>query len=148
MTTLDPNTELREAPVLRSIPKEDPFVVPDGFFEQFPHAVQQRITEKRERPSILSGWLRPALAACAVVALVVIAWVLWPKPASELPQIAVSTYETPDHVSDELEAEELFTALSTDDPLLAEVDLTLTDAELAEYIEQEELPLDLLIEEL
>lgn len=148
MTTLDPNDERREGPVLRSIPRTDPFVVPEGFFERFPHAVQQRITEKRERASMLGGWLRPAIGACAVLAAMVIAWVLWPKPASELPQLAVSTYETPDHVSDELEAEELLTALSTDDPLLAEVDLTLTDAELAAYIEQEELPLELLIEEL
>lgn len=143
----DPHDELREAPVLRSIPKVDPFLVPDGFFERFPHAVQERVATKR-RPSVLGGLLRPAIAACSLLAVVIITWVLWPKPASELPQIAVSTYETPEHVSDELEAEELFTALSTDEPLLAEVDVNLTDAELADYIEQEELPLDLLIEEL
>ena len=144
----DHNDELRDAPVLRSIPKTDPFVVPDGFFERFPHALQQRISEQRGRSPVLGGWLRPAIGALAVLAVVVITWFLWPKSTSDLPRIAMSTYEQPEHVSDDLDAEELLAALSTGDPLLAEVDLALTETELAAYVEQEELPLDLLIEEL
>jgi len=152
MDTLDNNDELRSAPNLRAIPKADPFVVPDGFFERFPHLVQQRIVEDRARSANwswnLSGWLRPAIGALALLAVVALAWVLWPKAEGDVLDQQLASYGTPDHVSDELDAEDVYTALSTNDPLLAEVDLTMTDAELAEYVEQEELPLDLLIEEL
>ncbi|HMC98350.1 MAG TPA: hypothetical protein VKG92_11880 [Flavobacteriales bacterium] len=145
------NDELQQAPGLRSIPRTDPFVVPDGFFERFPQVVQQRIAEDRGRSRRwsleLSGWLRPAVGALAAIVVITLAWMLWPKAGEDLPEAQVAAYETPEHVWDEIDAEDVYTALSTDDPLLAEVDLTLSDEEMADYIEQEELPLDLLIEE-
>lgn len=35
--------ELHDAPLLKGIPAHDPFVVPEGFFERFPHQVQERM---------------------------------------------------------------------------------------------------------
>ncbi|MEO8588679.1 MAG: hypothetical protein ABI432_04870 [Flavobacteriales bacterium] len=152
MNAHDDTNELRSAPTLRSIPDVDPFVVPDGFFDRFPQLVQQRIAEDRltsQRWSwSLAGLMRPAIGGLALITVVILTWVSWPTSNGDVRQAQLATYETPDHVSDDLEADEVYTALSSDAPLLAEADLTLSDAELAEYIEQEEIPLDLLIEEL
>ncbi len=153
MDALDNNDELRDAPTLRSISKVDPFVVPDGFFDRFPQQMQQRIAAERARRTRwswgLPEWVvKPAFGALAVVAVGILAWTLWPTKDTAVDSAQLAVYETLDHVTDDLEADDIYAALSTDDPLLAEADLGLTSEELAEYIEREELPLDLLMEEL
>ena len=72
MDHLDDLNELaRTAPTLHGLPKVDPFVVPDGFFERFPHAVGDAIAARERR---VSGgwrpWMRWALAVPAVALLV------------------------------------------------------------------------------
>lgn len=153
MDTFDNNDELRDAPTLRGIPKVDPFVVPDGFFDRFPQQMQQRIAAEQARRARWSMGLpmwtvKPAFGALALVAVVVLAWALWPSTDPAIAPTQLAAYETPDHLTDDLEAEDIYAALSADDPLLAEADLGLTNEELAEYIDREELPLDLLMEEL
>jgi len=68
---------LSEAPLLRSIPKVDPFVVPEGFFDRFPHQVQRTIVEqnaeawwKRLLPTSLIPRAAWALGATLVAAVV------------------------------------------------------------------------------
>jgi hypothetical protein len=123
------DNELRNAPTLRSIPQVDPFVVPDGFFDRFPQLVQQRIAEDQATSGRwswnLPGLMRPALGALALITVVILTWVLWPRSADGVQQEQLATYETPDHVSDDLEADEVYSALASDDPLLAEADLGL-----------------------
>lgn len=153
MDAIDNNDELRDAPTLRSIPKVDPFVVPDGFFDRFPQQMQQRIAAEHVRGTRWSWGLpiwavKPAFGALTLFAVIILAWTLWPTKDTAVDSAQLATYETLDHVTDDLEADDIYAALSTDDPLLAEADLGLTGDELAEYIEREELPLDLLMEEL
>lgn len=66
MSALNNEDPIREAPNLSAIPKMDPFVVPEGFFEHFPHRVQARIVQRcgneRWRPIL---W--PALAASTLI---------------------------------------------------------------------------------
>jgi hypothetical protein len=62
MDPLNEDNELkRQAPTLFGLPKADPFVVPSGFFEQFPHEVQARVTE-RSRTRDWGWWRRMAIA--------------------------------------------------------------------------------------
>ncbi|MFZ1692091.1 MAG: hypothetical protein WAT74_02745 [Flavobacteriales bacterium] len=88
-TETDP---LSEAPLLRSIPKVDPFVVPEGFFEQFPHQVQAAIAKKKAA----SWWSRllpstPAFRVAWASAAVLVAALAWfnrpsaPETAPESP---------------------------------------------------------------
>lgn len=66
--------------------KRNPFVVPEGYFEQLTDQVMQSLPERRPRAK--SVWMRPVFyAAASVCALLVCAtaWMLWPK-ASTMPQ--------------------------------------------------------------
>jgi len=64
MDHLDDLNELaRTAPTLHGLPKVDPFVVPDGFFERFPHAVGDAIAARERRVNgVWRPWMRWALA--------------------------------------------------------------------------------------
>lgn len=151
----DQPDELRDAPILRGLSKDDPFAVPDGFFDRFPHAMQAHIAH-REAGGVTrtTAWwsallLPRSIAAMAMIsALVLVAWQIWPtteEPAvlaetaaiepEELPWTAVNSdmlYETL--------GEEGFSSVPMDLP-------TDTDVLFA-YLENEDLDLDLLTEEL
>lgn len=69
---------LSEAPLLRSIPKDGQFAVPDGFFERFPHRVQEAVAAKR-RP-LWWAWLSPSAPMARVAwaaGVVLVAGVIW-----------------------------------------------------------------------
>jgi hypothetical protein len=140
--------ELKKAPFLRSLPKVDPFVVPEGFFEGFPHAVGSRILKQRSKRA---GWsafiLRPSVVgAFAVFAVVLLAWFAWPVQEhleslseqviepEELPQ---GTWDT-DFLYEELGEEGFATTM----------DLPMDDEVLFAYLINEDLSLDLLTDEL
>lgn len=152
MGTPNDTDELKDAPMLRSLSKADPFVVPGGFFDRFPQVVQQRIADERSQRRSwtwsLTSLMKPALGVAALAVVIALVVTVRYNSVDAPSSAAVASYETPDHIADEIEADELNTLLSTDEPLLANVDLTLNEAELAAYLETEELPLDLLIEEL
>ncbi len=69
----------REEGLLNSIPKSNPFVVPDGFFETLPQSINKRIHKVKE-PSLLSiifpKTVRVTLASISAIALVFIGF-LW-----------------------------------------------------------------------
>lgn len=151
---MDPNAtdDLKDAPLLRSIPQHDPFVVPDGFFDRFPQAVQARIAAQRPArwSDRLAALLRPrvAIGSLALLAIVATTWTLWPSGASKGTSALGVAVEPEEVLSAEVDDELLFAALASDGPLLDAVDLPLSDSELEAYLGNEELPLDLLIEEL
>ena len=63
--------------------KRNPFVVPEGYFEQLTDQVMQSLPERRPRAK--SVWMRPVFyAAASVCALFVCAsvWMLWPKAST------------------------------------------------------------------
>ena len=64
--------------------KRNPFVVPEGYFEQLTDQVMQSLPERRPRAKTV--WLRPVLyAAASVCALFVCAtvWLSWPKSSQQ-----------------------------------------------------------------
>ena len=66
--------------------KRNPFVVPEGYFEQLTADVMQSLPERRPRAKTI--WMRPVFyAAASVCALFVCAtvWLSWPK-SSTMPQ--------------------------------------------------------------
>lgn len=74
---------LAEAPLLRSIPKDSPFAVPDGFFDHFPHQVQNAIAQRGSAPwwrQWLPGRTPVRVAwATAVIAVVALVWLNRPS---------------------------------------------------------------------
>lgn len=134
-----------EGPLLRSIPKADPFHVPDGFFDKFPQVVQQRVqgvTGTRIRTTI-TWWPRIAIGSLGVLAVVLSVWLV--RPASSATPIL--TAEPEELLENGLE-EDLLLAATAHVDLLEPVALPDDDAVVMAYLENEELPLDLLIEEL
>ncbi len=65
----------RLAPRLHALPKEDPFRVADGFFEQFPHRVQALAVQRAKAPG--RPGTRPWAWALPVLALLAAAVWLW-----------------------------------------------------------------------
>ena len=139
--------ELKEAPRLKGIPKNDPFVVPDGFFDRFPTVVQARIADHGHSNARV-WFLRPVPIAgsLALLTLFLALWQSWPRSAvplaaqeidihpNELPQ---GTWDT-ELLYDELGGEVFSVstmALPDDDVLYA-------------YLENEDLSLEVLTEEL
>jgi len=151
---IDPNNkdELKDAPLLRGIPEHDPFVVPNGFFDRFPQTVQARIAAQQPKAwsDRIAALLRPRVVVGGLAFLAVLAttWTLWPSIAPAGTVALGAAVEPEEVLSTDLDDELLFAALASDQPLLDAVDLALSDTELQAYLENEELPLDLLIEEL
>ena len=144
--------ELRDAPLLSKLRGSDPFVTPEGFFERFPQEVQQRIRSRERGRWSLRPVFRPAwVIATLMVAVVVTVFMVMREPTA--PDLQAELTEEPATMPDELDLDSW-----DDDQLLAEIvseEGTVTgvahdlDAEeLAAYIEQEELPIDLILEEL
>ncbi|MBL7945054.1 MAG: hypothetical protein JNN32_03250 [Flavobacteriales bacterium] len=151
----DPNTidELREAPLLRSLPKEDPFVAPKDFFEFFPHAVQQaayQVDRERRRHTPLLGDVKPLRffgSAAALLGLLVAAIVLWPAPTPAGPAVA-QEWTVDEMLYSDLDVELIYADADIDTDLMDLVSLPEDDQAVLAYLESEDLPLDLLIEEL
>lgn len=145
---MNAHDELSEAPLLKGLHGEAPFVTPDGFFDRFPQQVQGIVVRQgrsKGSPGAWIRWLRPAGAVVALVAVVL----LWRHAGhgtqdTSVTQEIIDPYELDlsdtDHTLDLL--------LDTDGPTLAEVHLPVSDDELLGYIASEEIALDLLIEEL
>jgi hypothetical protein len=154
MARLDEHDEMKDAPLLRSIPPHDPFVAPDGFFDRFPHMVQGRIVGSARRPEWQRSFARQAVRLAFGTAIVAgaaaLVWSLWPAPPVE--QIAgtpAPSAETDVLLLEDMDEELLLEAWDSGDaPALEEVDLPLNEEELLVYLENEDIPLDLLIEEL
>ena len=147
---------LEETPLLRGLPKTDPFVAPDGFFDQFPASVKQRIAHgaKRSRWSDLFpfhwlNWQVALLAGMLVVGLVV--WSLRPSAGPALdPSLALDAPEAmPDELNmDDLDDSEIWAMYANDPDLLTSVGHGFDAEELEAYVLNQELPVELLIEEL
>ena len=78
--------------------KRNPFVVPEGYFEQLTDQVMQSLPERRPRAKTV--WLRPVLyAAASVCALFVCAtvWLSWPKSSQPgQKEVAEAVQQHPD----------------------------------------------------
>jgi hypothetical protein len=145
--------DLHEAPLLRSIAKEDPFVAPKDFFEFFPHTVQQVAyqadREQRRRPTLF-GELSPLRlfgGAVAILAVVITVIVAWPTFTSTSPDLAAE-WTVEEMLYTDLDIELLYADSVPGSDLMDVVSLPDDDQAVLAYLESEDLPLDLLIEEL
>lgn len=148
-----PDNEFDDAPLLRSIPKLDSFVVPDGFFEQFPHQVQSHIVAAQAQSSV-PAWLRiltkPVLiGSISMVLVALLGWWIW-QPTDEAPIIAQQpiTQEAEFLIVEALEDPELYALFANSENTMAEVDLSMDDEVLIDYLENENLSIYFLTEEL
>ncbi|HRF82051.1 MAG TPA: hypothetical protein PL070_18395 [Flavobacteriales bacterium] len=145
--------DLHHAPVLRSIPKQDPFVVPDGFFFAFPHEVQQRAVAKEKRlPKVLRDWRSSDLTkwSAGIAALLAIAAFLWwNTPQPNAPLVGEHPHWSEgDLFHADMDVELLYTEFFPDDELMEAVHLPEDNDAILAYLEDQDLPLDLLIDEL
>ncbi|MBL7964846.1 MAG: hypothetical protein JNM31_13495 [Flavobacteriales bacterium] len=124
-------------PLLDRLPRTDPFMVPDGFFERFPHHVQVALPRGR-RSRAWANWMRPVLAASlvlvAVTLLLLRQWTTTPTP--DMAMVSIPSEEVlADEFRDELEYH-------------ADLELSLADlseAELAAWLERDPQQLDELL---
>jgi hypothetical protein len=143
----------RQAPTLFSLPKADPFVVPTGFFDRFPHEVQALVTEEREAPS--PGWVlwkRLALAVSVIALGWGAFWWLRPTNTIEAPIAEVQLHVISDEALDNLDDSELQSLAEVTSAEEAigpgTVDLQLNDDELLAYLQHENTDLNELITDL
>lgn len=141
--------ELKDTPFLRGIAKVDPFVVPERFFDTFPHAVQQRALIQNGVPTFRYGWLRPALITGAL-ATVVCLLLLWPfaSDQSAQPVAAEHAWTESDLLHGDVDPELLYTEFLIDTDLMEAVELPQDNDAVLAYLENEDLALDILIEAL
>ncbi len=149
MTTPNEHDELRSlAPKLASIPKVDPFVVPDGLFDLLPHQVQARVASRSSEPT-WSPWVKRLALALPLVAVLAGTWWMLRSPKIPVEQVAI---EIPETTMDEFELwedPEFFTELiETEEAVQASADVDLTEDELAAWLELEQTDLTQLIAEL
>ncbi|HKR07260.1 MAG TPA: hypothetical protein VJY62_21680 [Bacteroidia bacterium] len=64
--------ELKDSPLLKNMSRENPFKVPDGYFESFPTIITERITSQRSKPAWII-FLKNVFQPKYVVAMLVFA---------------------------------------------------------------------------
>ncbi len=147
--------ELKDAPTLRVIPKVDPFVVPEGFFDRFPQQVQARIAKPEGIFAKLWRGITeapPALRVAGLTAVVAIitgaVYFNLPNAPYQAPAIARFTMEPNEIDLDAIDDADLFAMIDDEPEMMTQVGADLSTEEMEAYLESENLPLDLLIEEL
>lgn len=144
---MERHDELNDSPILRSIAKQDPFVTPDGFFDRFPQDVQQRIQTGTKRSTWFSTapWPRFAIGSLAAMLIAAVVWSVW--PATPVNMDSFASAEPEELLDAGVDEEILFAALAQEEDLMEPVALPDDDAEVLAYLENEDLPLDQLIED-
>lgn len=143
MGTPDDKDELnRLAPRLHGLPKADPFRVPDGFFERFPHEVQAAVVQRTRRNGpAWNWWTRFAVALPIIALLGAAAW--WTLRSSEPGQAVAfdpARLTSDPRIMDEWDESELLAFIeespdATHD--LGSVDMNLDEDVLLTYLENE-----------
>jgi hypothetical protein len=149
--TNEPDDLKRSAPTLFGLPKADPFVVPEGFFDRFPHEVQGLVTAKKHRGVNWSAWKRTAIALPALALLGLgVWWATRPSPQPDhlaaLTGVSLTDGELDALGDDELAAltEEVI-PLVEPEQALGQVGIRLNDDELIAYFEGEGVDMNELI---
>lgn len=139
----------RIAPTLFSMEQRDPFVVPDGFFERFPHEVQAAIAAREKG----GGWaglpvlVRRLAIALPVIALLAGAWWHFSRNIHRSAIAELSTTPSLDDLS-WLDEQDLLASLDDADlDAFGSADLELSEAELAAYLLHENVDITELITE-
>ena len=152
MEPLNDNEELnRDAPFLASLPKVDPFVVPDGFFDRFPHQVQAAITAQQTTPAAAWPWWKRVSIALPIIALVSLGTWMLSRPYAQVELSAATVTPLSDVELDAMDDQELLAAFDEEEEQdiapddLGEVVIDLNDDELLAYLENEDTDINDLI---
>jgi len=93
------------------INRENPFRVPDGYFDRFPLKIAERITEENQSKVIrFAPILKPApllAIAATLIAIAVVSYKIINKPADEFETDDISNYVYQEGIIDELSDEEI-----------------------------------------
>ncbi|MCB9166435.1 MAG: hypothetical protein H6595_03055 [Flavobacteriales bacterium] len=139
MEAYDDERLKQESPLLHGIPRTGPFEVPQGFFDRFPHEVQQQITARpANRWPLLLRRAGIALPIAAMLAVVLWYFTTTPDPGTDT--IAIVDTTTAPNVDDLLllDDDATFAALAVEDPQAALGSAPdLTDEEIVAYFEDE-----------
>ena len=77
---------------LKTIPKERPFTVPDGYFEQFALNIDAQIAPKRTvRP--LNRWIYSAAMFTGVMIIGIMSYTLYKNNTTQVPLITEDDYD-------------------------------------------------------
>lgn len=148
MQDINEHNELeRMAPTLHALPKEDPFVVPNGFFERFPHEVQAQLGAT-QRHGIQWNWWKRMAIALPVIAVITLGALHY---AARSEGMAIGTIAMEPLTMDELlqynENDLLAATEESELPTLGSVDLQLNKEEALAYFTHEQTDLTELIAE-
>jgi len=142
MGPLNERDELKRlAPRLHGLPKADPFTVPDGFFERFPHQVQAAIAEGRSTNAPAWTWWKRAAFALPVLAILATGAMLLLRENTPAP-VAVEVTPLPDSELVLLDDATLLAAIEDNAAAITPADLGHVDSALDEtyllaYLEEE-----------
>lgn len=127
------------APTLFAVQEDEPFKVPEHFFDRLPHEVQEMVVEQGRKPAAF-GWLWRIAIAAPVAAVLFGAW--WftrdISPTSD-PAITASVSESIPAITDleGLDEDDLLSEVVLgSDASLEAADPELTDEELLDYLDQ------------
>lgn len=142
---MEPGTEhddlRRIAPMLADLPRHDPFVVPAGFFDQFPHRVQARaVTPTRPKAG---AWLRRGAIAVPAMALVLVALRLFLTAPLSPPHQPLADGQFIDALAEDMDTYEILETAPGDAwPELGQVTVQLTPEEALDYVETHQIDLN------
>ncbi len=136
------NEELRrDAPTLHGLPKSDPFVVEQGFFDRFPHEVQALAT----KPARTSWRLWLKRTAVALPALAVLIFTLHSLQPTAAPVADEASYDDLlySSVADQMGTDEVLENADADDwPEFTTVTLQLSTDEALAYVDHNQIDLN------
>ena len=134
---------------IENIERKLPFDVPEGYFDELPRQIQNRVQENEGRYfSINWSWKRTALAGIAASIIGVLLWVTYPQKQYTLEEESLSrvnnqeivnylksNYLSQQEISDETQVSEFDT--DSDDVILQE--LTIDDDDLKKAIQEQDI---------
>lgn len=141
MKELNDNKELqRSAPTLFGLPKQDPFVVEDSFFQRFPHEVQALASKSAQTPAFT--WLKRAAVALPAVALVLFAVFSLRGPGTSVASAPVTEEALISAASEQFDTETILANVPAEDwPVFDSVTVQLTPTEALAYVDQHDIDL-------
>lgn len=153
MEPLNDHEELKRlAPKLHGLPKADPFVVPESFFDRFPHQVQAAIVEGTRKDVPVGLWWKRLAIALPIIALLGLGtWWLQRTPVAVDPMAFTSDSLPADPtVMDDVDEYEVLALIEEHQgpaPDLGAVEIHLNETELLAYLDNENTDLtDLIID--
>lgn len=91
--------------------RENPFLVPDGYFDRFPLKIAERIAEENQSKVIrFAPLIKPApllAIAATLITIAVVSYKIFNKPTDVFEQDEISNYVYQEGIIDELSDEEI-----------------------------------------